>query len=275
MAGINLLFSDQVLALCDVKPSSMTGGAWRKAEIKRVVDGDTLELAGGDRVRIIGVNAPETAKFGKPGDPLGKEAWKRLQALTDVAEPFYFRKDRDVKDRYGRFLLHPFFKDGRNLTAALLQEGWGFHVVLPPNDWQADCYRQAEQMATANRQGVWGLVHYKPVSSKALDALHGGYSRVKGKVESVVLTKSVAWVELEGHVSLKVAKKDLKNVEGDVWRRLVEAAQNKRVATLPMLEVRGWASDRRQWDQKMRQQIEKGERKPFQFNVRHRFDWKF
>lgn len=268
-----LLGASAAFALCDVKPSSMKGDAWRHEEVKRVLDGDTLELVGGGRVRIVGVNAPETAKYGKPGDPLGKEAWKRLQMLAKVGEPLYFRKDKTPKDRYGRLLLHPFFADGRNLTAELLREGLGFHVVLPPNDWQSDCYRQQEREALGNHVGVWGLAHYQAVASNEIASLHGGYSLVKGRVESVVLTRATAWIELQGHVSVKVAKKDLDTVEGTVWRRLVAAAQNHQVENLPLLEVRGWVSDRREWDENMRDQIAKGERKPFQFNVRHRYDW--
>lgn len=272
------------MAACDVEPGQMQGSAWQAAAVKRVLDGDTLELASGERVRMIGINAPETAKYGKPGDPLGREAWRRLQALAQPGSTLYFHRDRTPRDHYGRRLLHPFDAEGHNITTTLLAEGWGFHVVIPPNSWQAACYRGVEQQAIAEKRGVWGLTHYQPIDAKDLMRLHGGYSRVSGKVEAVILTRASAWVELAGQVSIKVAKADLKHVDGEVWQRLLEAAQQgagqqeagqpKALERLPALEVHGWMSDRRDWGADMRKQIEIGARKVFQFKVRHRYDWR-
>lgn len=252
----------------------MKGRAWQQAVVKRVLDGDTLELEGGERVRMVGINAPETAKHDKPADPLGNGAWQQLESLAEPGELLYFRRDRTRQDRYGRQLLHPFSTEGRNLTAQLLAEGWGFHVVIPPNSWQADCYREAEFRAMQTGEGVWGLSHYSPVDASNFERLRGGYSRVTGGVESVTLTRASAWVELAGQVSIKVAKQDLKDVDGKVWQRLLEAAQQGQMKRLPPLEVHGWMSDRRDWGDDMRKQIASGTRKVFQFKVRHRYDWK-
>lgn len=252
----------------------MKGSAWQQAVVQKVIDGDTLEMEGGDRVRMVGINAPETAKFGKPGDPLGHDARRRLQELAPPGEILFLRRDRTRRDHYGRQLLHPFDGAGRNVTAQLLAEGLGFHVVIPPNGWQAECYRRVEQLAAADAEGVWGLSHYEPVEASALDRLRGGYARVVGRIETVTLTRASAWIDLAGHVSVKVAKKDLKTVDGNVWQQIVEAAQQSRLETLPPVEVRGWMSDRRQWGNDIRRQIADGKRKAFQFNVYHRYHWR-
>ena len=252
----------------------MQGKQWRSDAVTRVLDGDTLHLQGGDKIRIVGVNAPETAKFGKPDDPLGPEATAHLRSLVKGQPRLFFRSDRGKKDQYGRLLMHPFLPDGRNVTAELLSRGLGFHVVIPPNDWQADCYHQAERIAIDKGLGVWGLPRYQPVPASDASVLKGGYQRVVGRVDRVTLLRKMAWVELKGLVSLKVERRHLKTVDGDVWKRILAAQQNGTLATLPPLEVRGWASDRRQWGGQMREQVEKGQRKPFQFNVRHRYDWK-
>lgn len=259
---------------CDLDPRKMRGAAWQQAAVRRVLDGDTLELDSGERVRMVGINAPETAKYGKPGDPLGQGARARLQALATPGDILFFHRDRTPQDRYGRLLLHPYLTDGRNLTAQLLQEGWGFHVVIPPNAWEADCYRHAEQRAMDRRLGVWGLAHYEPVSATNMARLKGGYQRVTGRVERFVLTRFTGWIDLAGHVSIKVAKDSLGTVDGKVWQQLLEAAQQGAMGQLPTLEVRGWMSDRRDWGENMRRQIQNGTRKPFQFNVRHRYDWR-
>ncbi len=260
-------------ALCDAKPATMHGKQWRLEAVTRVVDGDTLQLQGGDKVRIVGVNAPETAKFGKPDDPLGRESMDHLRSLLKGHAVVHFRRDRGKKDHYGRLLMHPFLPDGRNVTAELLSRGLGFHVVIPPNDWQAGCYHEAERLAIEKDLGVWGLRQYQPVPATDLRALKGGYQRVMGRVAGLTLLRKMAWVELDGQVSIKVERKHLKTVDGDVWKRILAAHQNGTLGSLPPLVVRGWASDRRQWGADMREKVEKGERKAFQFNVRHRYDW--
>lgn len=261
-------------AECDVQPRKMKGAAWRSAVVTRVLDGDTLELENGDRVRFASINAPETAKFNKAGDPLGNEAWHRLEALAGAGSTVFLRRDRIAQDHYGRFLLHPFDADGHNLSALLLGEGLGFHVAIPPNLWSVDCYHEVEARAINAGAGVWKLAAYTAVDAEALPQLHGGYSHVKGRVEKISLMGRVAWVDMVGNVAIKVAKNDLATVNGRVWQRLVQAAQQGKLADLPMLEVHGWMSDRREWEAPIRKQIENGERKVFQFKVRHRYDWR-
>ncbi len=98
-----------------------------RVEVQRVVDGDTVRLKDGRSVRMIGVNAPETAKRGRGDEPYAVAARQRLQALVAASEGRVgLVPGRERKDRYGRTLAHLYGADGENLEARLLAEGWGF-----------------------------------------------------------------------------------------------------------------------------------------------------
>ena len=100
-------------------------------EVQRVVDGDTVRLKDGRRVRMIGVNAPETGKKGRPDEPFAVAARQRLQGLVDTSGGRVgVVLGREGKDRYGRTLAHLYGANGANLEAQLLAEGLGFLVAV-------------------------------------------------------------------------------------------------------------------------------------------------
>ena len=92
-------------------------------QVERVVDGDTLLLVGGARVRLIGADTPETVKPDHQVEPFGPEA----TAFTEqfVAEGFgqvRLEFDGPRKDKYDRFLATVWVGD-RMLNEELLRAG--------------------------------------------------------------------------------------------------------------------------------------------------------
>ena len=89
--------------------------------VQRVVDGDTLVLGTGERVRLIGVNTPETVHPNNAVEAFGKEAsafTKRMveEKLVQLEfDPLSSRRS-DGKDRYSRTLAYVFLKTARTLT---------------------------------------------------------------------------------------------------------------------------------------------------------------
>lgn len=127
----------------------------RTYRIERVVDGDTLVLAGGERVRLIGVNTPETVKPNWPVEPFGPEAsafTKRLAEGRTATLGF----DRERRDKYGRTLAYVYL-DGVMLNEEILRAGLG-HAELqyPFAESMKRRFRAAEAEAKAARRGLWG-----------------------------------------------------------------------------------------------------------------------
>ncbi len=132
--------------------------------VVRVVDGDTLIVDPHARVRLIGVNAPETVKPDWPVEPWGPEAsafTKRFVAGGDVRLEF----DDEPVDAYDRYLAYVWVGD-RMLNEALLRAGLarfeqGFHY----SSAMKRRFRQAQDEARRKHLGIWsGPSHHDGLS---------------------------------------------------------------------------------------------------------------
>lgn len=96
-------------------------GTWRVRAVE-VLDGDTLALASGERVRLRGIDAPEIRHKGKPGQYHGEESRRLLWALVKGRDLYLDRSELDT-DRYGRLVGQVRFGDGRMLSLLLVEAG--------------------------------------------------------------------------------------------------------------------------------------------------------
>src|SRR3989338_7085144 len=95
------------------------GAAWRT--VVRVVDGDTIVLDGDEKVRLIGVDTPETVDPRKPVQYFGKEASEFTRRMAE-GKRVRLEFDQDTKDRYGRTLAYVYLEDGTFLNAERSEE---------------------------------------------------------------------------------------------------------------------------------------------------------
>jgi micrococcal nuclease len=132
------------------------------ARVVRVVDGDTLlaSPAGGSgvvRVRVIGVDTPETVKPGTPVRCYGPQAsafTKHLLPAGSVVRAAH-EPGGDV-DRYGRQLWDVWLSDGRFLESVLAAAGAARAYPYPPQVEHADVIARLAAQARALRRGLWG-----------------------------------------------------------------------------------------------------------------------
>ena len=122
--------------------------------VERVVDGDTLVLAGGEKVRLIGVDTPETKHPTKPVEPFGPEASAfTKEAVEGLAVTLKF--DREKYDRYQRLLAYV-YRDDWCLNEELIRNGLSECVTKYPFDSSMkERFRQAEDQARRDRRGIW------------------------------------------------------------------------------------------------------------------------
>ncbi|MGE0605889.1 MAG: thermonuclease family protein [Pirellulales bacterium] len=134
-----------------VPPEALAEGEYAVA---RVVDGDTLLLANGARIRLIGVDAPETVKPGEPVAAWGPQAAEFTRAFIG-RQPVTLRFDRERIDRYQRFLAYAYV-NGKLLNEELLRAGLA-RAALGYNysDAFKRRYRAAQQEARDARRGLW------------------------------------------------------------------------------------------------------------------------
>lgn len=206
-------------------------GKLAQVKVQRVVDGDTLRLVDGRSVRLIGINAPELARKGRPAEPYAEAARDRLSQLVDAnGGRVGVKAGEQKKDRYGRTLAHLYDRGGKNLEAQMLAEGLGQLVAVAPNAALVTCHRQAERQARSARVGLWSQL--RPLPARAVRS--GGFALLEGQVQRVERNRGGVWVELGHSVVLRIAPQVLDTFDPKLLREL----QGKRI------EARGWMIDR-------------------------------
>lgn len=130
------------------------GGIVRQhAKVVRVVDGDTIEIEGGVRVRYIGIDTPETVSPSKPVQCFGKEASEKNKVLVEGQE---IDMERDVsdKDSFGR-LLRYVYVGTTFVNHYLVEQGYAYTATFPPDVKYKDMFVEAQQEARENKLGLW------------------------------------------------------------------------------------------------------------------------
>jgi micrococcal nuclease len=132
-------------------------GTTSTAHVVRVVDGDTIvvRLRGADeRVRLIGMDTPETVKPRTPVQCYGRAASAQTHRLLDGRE-VRLVQDVEARDRYGRLLAYVYRSDGLFINAELVRRGFAVPLTIPPNVRFADRFTALAREARRTGQGLW------------------------------------------------------------------------------------------------------------------------
>jgi len=207
------------------------GSPLQRVELARVVDGDTLLLAGGERLRVIGIDTPELASERAPRQLFSRRAKAAAQAFFDGGANIGLRRGGQPNDRYGRSLAHVYRADGQSLAQYLLARGLAVHIVVPPNSDHWQCLAAAEVAARNGGLGLWGSL--TPLKAAQLTAGDSGFALVQGRVNSVSRGGNSYWLAL-GNLAVQIKDRDLRNfASADIM-----ALKGKTVL------LRGWIIDR-------------------------------
>ena len=131
----------------DLGPLDEAGEKGR-ARVVRVIDGDTVQLRGIGRVRLIGVDTPER------GSCFDDAATRFTQARIGGRRVRY-ELGEEEKDRYGRTLAYV-YRRGDMHNLALVQRGFAETLTIAPNDRFARRFERAERRARRAALGRWG-----------------------------------------------------------------------------------------------------------------------
>ncbi len=130
------------------------------AVIERVVDGDTLVATIGgrsERVRLLGIDTPESVAPNRPVECFGAEASRYLGDLIPADTPVRLVLDAEARDQYDRLLAYAFRStDGLFVNLAMLRDGYADILVIEPNAAYADVFAEAVSAARAGEIGLWG-----------------------------------------------------------------------------------------------------------------------
>ena len=127
------------------------------AKVQRVSDGDTFVATvkgRKERVRVIGVDTPESVHPNRPDEPYGEEASDFAKHYLE-GETVRLAGDVEPRDRYGRMLAYVWLQDGTFWNALLVAEGYAQQLTIPPNVTYADLFRRLVREARRDSRGLW------------------------------------------------------------------------------------------------------------------------
>jgi micrococcal nuclease len=148
-----LIASLAALALaagCDTQPA----GPPSQARVAQVVDGDTLVLEGGLKVRVLGIDAPEMEKQGQPAEFLAHKSRAALKEMT-LGQTVRLEYDRQRYDHYGRVLAFLFLSDNTFINAELVRQGLARVYFHQPNTRHREDLLAAQREAIEAKRGIW------------------------------------------------------------------------------------------------------------------------
>lgn len=124
-----------------------------------VVDGDTVDVrigGGTERVRLVGVDTPETVDREQPVECFGEEASQHTKALLPEGTRVRVERDDVARDRYGRLLAYLYREaDGLLVNLALVEGGFADAVSYGDNEALSTVLSAAEAEARSTGAGLW------------------------------------------------------------------------------------------------------------------------
>jgi micrococcal nuclease len=144
-------------------------GGYEEASVTRVVDGDTIDVeilartegpgaglaepGGSYRVRLMGIDAPESVHPRTPVECFGREASAAAKALLE-GDTVRLVKDVEETDRYDRLLRYVYL-GAEMANARLVLNGYALSYTYPPNVRHTDLFVRLQREARENDRGLW------------------------------------------------------------------------------------------------------------------------
>src|SRR3989338_2427140 len=121
--------------------------------VVRVIDGDTIEIEGGKKVRYIGIDTPETVDPRKPVQCFGVEASNKNKELVS-GKRVRLEKDVSETDKYGRLLRYIYIGD-TFVNLELVKQGFAYSSTYPPDVKHQSQFTEAQRQAKEQNKGLW------------------------------------------------------------------------------------------------------------------------
>ena len=152
------------------------------AKVEKEYDGDTFRTTDGEKVRLLGIDAPELAHSAERGEPLGPKSKHFLQGLIE-GKLVRLKRDKEKRDRYGRQLSHVYLRDGTWVNGAMVSEGLALVYTFAPNLHFANDLLRLEKAARDQKLGIWATSRFRVLQSTSVSNNHIGQFRlVQGEV---------------------------------------------------------------------------------------------
>lgn len=141
------------------RPAATTTRPASNAVVEYVIDGDTVDMTidgVSTRVRLIGIDTPETKKPDAPVECFGPEATAFTQSLLPPGTEVFLERDVVARDDFGRLLGYVYrSSDGLFVNREIVAKGYAQPLTIEPNDTYADQFIDAAIDAERANVGLW------------------------------------------------------------------------------------------------------------------------
>jgi endonuclease YncB( thermonuclease family) len=165
------------------------------AEVREVVDGDTVTLADGRQVRLVGLQAPKLA-LGRANFkdwPLAEDSKRAVEALA-LGRRVTLRYGGTRQDRHGRALAHLYRDDGLWIQGEMLKLGMARVYTFPDNRALAAGMYALEAEARTRGAGIWAHPFYAVRAPEGLKGDIGTFQVVAGTVVEAAAVKGAVFL---------------------------------------------------------------------------------
>jgi micrococcal nuclease len=223
--GLKALLCSAFLLVC-IPASSVD-----YTRVKHVIDGDTVILQNGEKVRLIGINTPEMKRGSSREEPLALAAKLALQSIV-MGEKITVRVGIDARDRYGRLLAYLTREDDVDVQEAMLRRGYAQVIAVPPNVERITRYLEVERVAKSERLGIWRQAANRLKNVDLTPLTTTGFFHLMGTVRAVEHSRKTIFLVITERLSLSIRRVNW----NEYWRGRPERLVGETVTT------RGWVN---------------------------------
>ena len=122
-------------------------------KVTRVIDGDTVVIDNKEKIRLIGVDTPESVHPNKSVEYFAKEA-SAFTKQTCEGKVVKLEYDWQKYDKYGRTLAYVYLEDGTFINAEIVKQGYGFAYTKFPFKYMEE-FKEYQRLAREEKRGLW------------------------------------------------------------------------------------------------------------------------
>lgn len=167
----------------------------RTETVVLVSDGDSFTTPIPDRVRLLGINAPEMARDRQPAEPYAEQARAALLGMIG-GKQVRLEFGTQLRDRYKRLIAHVYLPDGTWINGKMIEDGNAFVYSFADNRIKIKELLELEQKARTAGKGLWQEERWKslPADRPFPEKLMGDFAFVEGRVKKVDAPRSITYL---------------------------------------------------------------------------------
>lgn len=180
---------------------NVSGTSHERGFVSRVIDGDTVVLKDGRKIRYIGIDTPETVDPQKPTGCFGVEATQKNRELV-LNQEVDLEKDISETDKFGRILRYVYVSSTNGkvmVNEVLVRDGFALSSSFPPDVKYQDNFVEAQRLAKLSNKGLWGGCQSEQ-SGQEGPATATGAEKYENRSENDSLTSASGCV-IKGNIS--------------------------------------------------------------------------